>query len=211
LFENFPNILYWKIVKIITNKKIEFCHLFHTISIAMRNLCTKSNVSIYQYGTSWCSARLFGSPRQRSRVQDRLSTINIHEGSHWFLRTLHVHNVQNFEAAKSAILEIYRFFVFRLVTRWCVFTLDQFHPPWCSFNPDKLCPLPVTPKGMNQPWISPYSELFRPEYELIQDWFIPFGVTGWCVFHPLITDLCKALQWRLPSFLTLFCSIYYIY
>jgi hypothetical protein len=37
---------------------------------------------------------------------------------------------------------------------------------------------PVTPKGMNQPWISPYSELFRPEYELIQGWFIPFGVTG---------------------------------
>jgi hypothetical protein len=34
-------------------------------------------------GTSWCSGRLIGSPRQRSRVQDPISTINIHEGSHW--------------------------------------------------------------------------------------------------------------------------------
>jgi hypothetical protein len=34
--------------------------------------------------TSWCSGRLIGSPRQRSRVQDPISTINIHEGGHWF-------------------------------------------------------------------------------------------------------------------------------
>jgi hypothetical protein len=33
--------------------------------------------------TSWCSGRLIGSPRQRSRVQDPISTIIIHEGSHW--------------------------------------------------------------------------------------------------------------------------------
>jgi hypothetical protein len=33
--------------------------------------------------TSWCSGRLIGSPRQRSRVQDPISIINIHEGSHW--------------------------------------------------------------------------------------------------------------------------------
>ncbi len=38
---------------------------------------------IYWCGTSWCSGRLVGSPRQRSRVQDPISTINIHEGSHW--------------------------------------------------------------------------------------------------------------------------------
>ncbi len=29
-----------------------------------------------------CSGRLIGSPRQRSRVQDPISTINIHEGGH---------------------------------------------------------------------------------------------------------------------------------
>ncbi len=34
-------------------------------------------------GTSWCKGRIIGSPRQRSRVQDPISTINIHEGSHW--------------------------------------------------------------------------------------------------------------------------------
>jgi hypothetical protein len=30
------------------------------------------------------SGRLIGSPRQRSRVQDPISTINIHEGGHLF-------------------------------------------------------------------------------------------------------------------------------
>jgi hypothetical protein len=34
--------------------------------------------------TSWCSGRLIGSPRQRSRVQDPISTINIHKGGHKF-------------------------------------------------------------------------------------------------------------------------------
>jgi hypothetical protein len=34
--------------------------------------------------TSWCIGRLIGSPRQKSRVQDPLSTINIHEGGHNF-------------------------------------------------------------------------------------------------------------------------------
>jgi hypothetical protein len=38
----------------------------------------------------WSSWRLIGSPRQRSRVQDPFSTINIHEDSHWIFRTLHV-------------------------------------------------------------------------------------------------------------------------
>jgi hypothetical protein len=32
--------------------------------------------------TSWRSERLIGSPRQRSRAQDPISTINIHEGGH---------------------------------------------------------------------------------------------------------------------------------
>jgi hypothetical protein len=32
--------------------------------------------------TSWCSGRLIVSPRQRSRVRDPISTINIHEGGH---------------------------------------------------------------------------------------------------------------------------------
>jgi hypothetical protein len=32
--------------------------------------------------TSWCSGRLIGSPRQGSRVQDPISTNNIHEGGH---------------------------------------------------------------------------------------------------------------------------------
>ncbi len=55
-------------------------------------ICTEFRLEIYGYlcVTSWCSGRLIGSPRQRSRVQDPISTINIHEGSHWFFRTLHV-------------------------------------------------------------------------------------------------------------------------
>jgi hypothetical protein len=48
-------------------------------NLQLKNIC----------GTSWCSGRLIGSPRQRSRVQDRFSTINIHESSHWIFTTLH--------------------------------------------------------------------------------------------------------------------------
>ncbi len=36
----------------------------------------------FEFVTSWCSGRLIGSPRQRSRVQDPISTTNIHKGGH---------------------------------------------------------------------------------------------------------------------------------
>jgi hypothetical protein len=32
------------------------------------------------------------------------------------------------------------------------------------------------PPSLRKVWISPYSGLFRPEYELTKGWFIPFGV-----------------------------------
>jgi hypothetical protein len=44
-----------------------------------------SHISIFENFycvTSWCSGILIGSPRQRFRVQDPISTINIHEGGH---------------------------------------------------------------------------------------------------------------------------------
>jgi hypothetical protein len=47
----------------------------HFSTIMRENMCIQ-----IQCVTSWCSGRLIGSPRHRSRVQDPISTINIHEG-----------------------------------------------------------------------------------------------------------------------------------
>ncbi len=56
--------------------------LWYTYKSVASISCAKVASKVKIVVTSWCSGRLIGSPRQRSRVQDPFSTINIHEGGH---------------------------------------------------------------------------------------------------------------------------------
>jgi hypothetical protein len=69
-FKRIPSQLYFEIFKKVkTQQMVIFIQYTY-------------NIHTYISVTSWCSGRLIGSPRHRSRVQDPISTINIHEGGH---------------------------------------------------------------------------------------------------------------------------------
>jgi hypothetical protein len=94
----FFHTLFWiTIILIILDKHFRFCNTFFNgfgskgaqLNLGpnpgqwWKPLFTKFIFWFLKYQvTSWCSGRLIGSPRQRSRVQDPISTINIHEGGH---------------------------------------------------------------------------------------------------------------------------------
>ncbi len=71
-----------KILQILANVlKFRLKKLVLDILFLQKYLCELHNIQLH-FVTSWCSGRLIGSPRQRSRDQDPISNINIHEGGH---------------------------------------------------------------------------------------------------------------------------------